>query len=74
MSVLIQFDFPYPRPFGKKNDFGTAGFGAVHSHRTGLPLENLDQELRAGGVYLFQDRAAAEAYIASTRCDSNNSE
>ena len=65
MAVLLQFDFPFPGPFGAEM---SAALGELAHSIAGEPgllwkiwTENAAERL-AGGIYLFADRASAEAY------------
>lgn len=65
MAVLLQFDFPFVGPFGPEM---SAALGELAQSIAGEPgllwkiwTENA-AERQAGGIYLFTDRASAEAY------------
>lgn len=65
--VLVEFDFPFPGPFGPELEAAVKDLAASIREEPGLLwkiwLEDADRKL-AGGVYLFSDRATANAYIA----------
>ncbi|EFN59746.1 hypothetical protein CHLNCDRAFT_18419 [Chlorella variabilis] len=73
MSVLLQVDFPFQGPFGDATTEGMRELAHSIAHEPGLIWKasehgarcGQDQERgEAGGVYLFSDRASAEAYMA----------
>ncbi len=63
--TLIQFDFPYSGPWGDEMTAAMGDLARDIATEDGLVwkvwTENRD-EGRAGGVYVFTTRAAAEAY------------
>ncbi|MFC3613285.1 monooxygenase [Lutimaribacter marinistellae] len=63
--TLIQFDFPYSGPWGDEMAEAMVGLAQDIAGEDGLVwkvwTENRD-EGRAGGVYVFTSRSAAEAY------------
>jgi hypothetical protein len=65
MPVLVQFDFPYEGPFGEAMVSTAKDLAQSIATEPGLIwkiwTENAENR-EAGGIYLFQDRAAAEAY------------
>lgn len=65
MPTLLQFDFPFTGPWGEEMAGALAGLAEDIAGTGGLRwkiwTENRD-EGRAGGIYLFDDRASAEAY------------
>lgn len=67
MAVLLQFDFPFQGPFGPDMSAALAGLAQSIADEPGLLwkiwTENAAEQL-AGGIYLFTDRASAEAYRA----------
>ena len=63
--TLLQFDFPFPGPWGAAlaaalRDLAE-GIAATPGLRWKIWTENTE-EGRAGGIYLFEDAAAADAY------------
>lgn len=67
MAFLLQVDFPYSGPWGQDMTTAMTGLAQSIAQEPGLVwkiwTEN-QEEGRAGGVYLFSDRASAEAYLA----------
>jgi len=65
--ILLQFDFPMSGPWGQEMAEALTGLAADIAAEPGLVwkiwTEAPDQN-RAGGLYLFETRAAAEAYRA----------
>ena len=66
MAVLLQVDFPFNGPWGKEMSTGMRDLAASIAGEPGLSwkiwTENRDTG-EAGGIYLFEDRASAEAYL-----------
>ena len=67
MSILLQVDFPYSGPWGDAMSEAMRDLAESIAKEPGLIwkiwTENpLTRE--AGGIYLFADRASAEAYLA----------
>ncbi len=64
---LVQFDFPYPGPFGEAMSAAMADLARDIAGEPGLLwkiwTENPETG-EAGGIYLFADAASADAYIA----------
>lgn len=66
MSVILQVDFPYAGPWGPAMTEAMRGLAQSIAEEPGLlwkiwtenPATN-----EAGGIYLFSDRASAEAYL-----------
>lgn len=65
MPTLLQFDFPFTGPWGEEMAGALAGLAEDIARTGGLRwkiwTENRDAG-RAGGIYLFDDAASAEAY------------
>ena len=65
--ALLQVDFPFTGPFGKDMSEQLTGLAQDIATESGLVwkiwTEN-EQEKRAGGIYLFDNRADAERYWA----------
>ena len=70
MSVLLQVDFPYPGPWGAQMSEAMQGLAESIAHEPGLLwkiwTEN-EASGEAGGIYLFIDRASADAYLTMHR-------
>ncbi|KAA6183464.1 monooxygenase [Thiohalocapsa marina] len=66
MTTLLQIDFPFQGPFGDAMTAQLAELAASIAEEPGLIwkiwTENA-QEQQAGGIYLFQDPASAQAYL-----------
>jgi hypothetical protein len=67
MGVIVQFDFPFPGPFGPEMEQGLKDLAVSITEEPGFVwkiwTENA-REREAGGIYLFRDRPSAEAYVA----------
>jgi len=67
MAKLLQIDFPFAGPFGAEMANQLRELAESIATEPGLLwklwTENADSKL-AGGIYLFQDAASAEAYLA----------
>lgn len=67
MHVLLQVDFPYHGPWGPAMTSEVRGLAESIAAEPGLVwkiwTEN-EEAQEAGGIYLFSDRASAEAYLA----------
>ncbi len=67
MNVLLQIDFPYNGPFGEEMASAFAPLAQSIAQESGLIwkiwTENSETN-EAGGIYLFEDRTSAEAYLA----------
>lgn len=67
MPYLLQVDFPYAGPWGDEMSAAMNGLARSIAAEPGLLwklwTENPDTA-EAGGIYLFADRASAEAYLA----------
>ena len=65
--ILLQFDFPFRGPWGDELAAALRDLAGDIARTPGLRwkiwTENAE-EGRAGGIYLFEDAAAAEAYRA----------
>jgi hypothetical protein len=66
MNVLLQIDFPYEGPFGAEMSEVFAPLAESIAQESGLIwkiwTENRETK-EAGGIYLFEDTASAEAYL-----------
>lgn len=66
MAVVFQVDFPKDGPFGEKSFNAMKGVAEDIAAQPGLIwkiwTENSETK-EAGGVYLFEDMAAAQAYF-----------
>ncbi|GEM_PF-122345 len=64
--VIVEFDFPFTGPFGTELEHAVKGLAESIRTEPGFVwkiwLENT-AEKTAGGIYLFKDRATADAYI-----------
>jgi len=67
MAVLLQIDFPFQGPWGAAMTTAMKGLAESIAQEPGLIwkiwTENPDSH-EAGGIYLFEDQASAEAYLA----------
>jgi len=67
MAVLLQIDFPFQGPWGAAMTTAMQGLAESIAQEPGLIwkiwTENPDSH-EAGGIYLFEDQASAEAYLA----------
>ena len=67
MSILLQVDFPYAGPWGEAMSEAMRGLAESIAQEAGLIwkiwTENPETG-EAGGIYLFADRASADAYIS----------
>lgn len=66
MAILVQFEFPFEGPFGAQLAEKARDLAESIVKEPGLiwKIWTEDAEARqAGGVYLFRDRASAEAYV-----------
>lgn len=67
MNVLLQIDFPYSGPYGEEMAQAFAGLAESIAQEKGLIwkmwTENRETG-QAGGIYLFEDTASAQAYLA----------
>lgn len=66
MSTLLYVDFPYSGPWGEDMAIAMKELAQSISQEPGLIwklwTENQEQS-KAGGVYLFSDKASAQAYL-----------
>lgn len=66
MNVLLQIDFPYEGPFGEEMTEAFAPLAESIRQEPGLIwkiwTENRETK-ESGGIYLFEDKASAEAYL-----------
>lgn len=65
MATLVQFDFPAQGPWGEEMSTAYAGLAEDIAQAPGLRwkiwTENAETNM-AGGIYLFDDLASAQAY------------
>ncbi len=65
MAVIAQFDFPAEGPWGEEMSQAYAGLAESIANEPGLRwkiwTENAETKM-AGGIYLFDDMASAQAY------------
>lgn len=70
MPVLLQVDFAFAGPWGAEMSEGMKTLAESIAREPGLSwkiwTENAETG-EAGGIYLFADRASAEAYLAMHR-------
>ncbi|WP_028878357.1 monooxygenase [Terasakiella pusilla] len=66
MPKLLQVDFPFSGPFGEEMTAQLQGLAQSINDEPGflwkIWTENQDAQ-EAGGIYLFQDEASAQAYL-----------
>jgi len=66
MPKLLQVDFPFSGPFGEEMTTQLQGLAQSINDEPGflwkIWTENQDAQ-EAGGIYLFQDEASAQAYL-----------
>lgn len=63
--ILVQFDFPFSGPWGRELAAAMGDLAADIAAEPGLHWKiwtEAPEEGRAGGLYLFETRAEAEAY------------
>jgi hypothetical protein len=67
MPILLQIDFPFQGPWGAEMSAAMQGLARSIAQEPGLLwkiwTENPETG-EAGGIYLFNDRPSAEAYLA----------
>ncbi len=67
MTILLQVDFPYQGPWGEAMVGAMKELAQSIAQEPGLLwkiwTENQEKQ-EAGGIYLFADRASAEAYLS----------
>jgi hypothetical protein len=66
-AVLVEFEFPYTGPFGAEMETAYGDLARSIAQEPGLIWKVWTESVTdglAGGVYLFKERAAAEAYVA----------
>lgn len=66
MSVILQVDFPYAGPWGSAMTEAMRGLAQSIAEEPGLLWKIWTENpaaSEAGGIYLFSDRASAEAYL-----------
>lgn len=67
MPILLQVDFAYPGPWGEDMAAASRPLAESIAKEPGLRWKIWTESQatgEAGGVYLFDDRASAEAYLA----------
>lgn len=67
MPILLQIDFPFTGPWGAQMSAQLRGLAESIAQEPGLLWKiwtESPERGEAGGIYLFSDRAAAEAYLA----------
>ena len=67
MPVLLQVDFPFSGPWGDEMSIALKGLAESIAQEPGLIWKIWTENAathEAGGIYLFTDRASAEAYLA----------
>jgi len=67
MPVIVQFDFPFSGPFGVEMHAAMKDLAASIAQETGFLWKIWTEDAKAreaGGIYLFKDRASADAYVA----------
>jgi hypothetical protein len=67
MATLVQFDFPMQGPWGADMAAAYDGLARVIADTPGLRWKIWTENQRegtGGGIYLFDDEAAARAYVA----------
>lgn len=65
--VLVQFDFPFPGPFGPDMENALQELARSITVEPGFLWKIWTEDAaaqQAGGVYLFRDHPSAEAYVA----------
>ncbi|KAI9014053.1 mono-oxygenase [Hyaloraphidium curvatum] len=66
MPVILQVDFPFPGPFGAEMAAQLKGLAESIAQEPGFIwkvwTESAERK-EAGGIYLFEDRSSAEAYL-----------
>ena len=66
MPYLLQVDFPYQGPWGDEMAAAMTGLAQSIAQEPGLIWKIWTENqaaAEAGGIYLFSDRASAEAYL-----------
>lgn len=67
MSYILQVDFPYSGPWGDEMTAAMEGLAQSITNEPGLIWKvwtTNEAKNEAGGIYLFEDEASAEAYLA----------
>lgn len=66
MKIVLQIDFPYNGPFGAEMEAAFSPLAESIAQESGLIwkmwTENSETN-EAGGIYLFEDKPSAEAYL-----------
>lgn len=66
MATLVQFDFPFPGPFGAALAAAVSELAQSIRNEPGLRwkiwTENAETK-EAGGIYVFDDPSTAQAYV-----------
>lgn len=70
VATLLQFDFPFPGPFGADMSAALGDLARSIANEPGfiwkIWTENAGRQ-EAGGIYLFRDETSALAYLAKHR-------
>ena len=67
MAVILQIDFPFQGPWGAEMSAALRDLATSIAQEPGLIWKIWTENpasAAAGGIYLFSDRASAEAYLA----------
>ncbi|BBB29845.1 monooxygenase [Neptunomonas japonica] len=67
MSILLQVDFDYSGPFGEEMAGMLTSLAESINHEPGMIWKiwtESEQDKLGGGIYLFEDKASANAYLA----------
>lgn len=75
MPAILQIHFPFDGPFGDAMSEAMADLAASINDEPGLRWKlwtESPERYEAGGVYLFDDTASAEAYLAKHRARLND--
>ncbi len=70
MATLVQFDFAFSGPFGEEMATALDGLARSIAQEPGLRWKIWTEDAaagEAGGIYLFEDDASADAYITMHR-------
>lgn len=65
--VIVQFDFPFPGPFGPDMENALQDLARSITQEPGFLWKIWTEDAtakQAGGIYLFQDQASATGYVA----------
>ncbi|MDA0150479.1 monooxygenase [Vibrio sp. LaRot3] len=67
MTKLLQVDFDFQGPFGEEMANALVGLAESINHEPGMIWKiwtESEKDKLGGGVYLFEDQATAQAYLA----------